>query len=106
MQAPCDVIHSTVAALQTQHPDAFYVISGDWGNQTTNWFDGPAPAAPSSYPPAAFTTITLTFTISVTITLTSTISTVNLHGRPSQETAEGTTPQEGGQPGQSVPQIA
>ncbi|KAI4887656.1 hypothetical protein NFI96_006170 [Prochilodus magdalenae] len=75
-----------------------------------------------------FTTITLTSTISVTfttITLTSTISVIitttisgntkqlpkfplfpNLHGRPSQETAEETNPQEGGQPGQSVPQNA
>ncbi|KAI4893186.1 hypothetical protein NFI96_024348, partial [Prochilodus magdalenae] len=75
------------------------------------------------------TTITLTSTISVTftfttITLTSNISVIttiisrktkqhpqfplspNLHGRPSQETAEETTPQEGGRPRQSVPQNA
>ncbi|KAI4874507.1 hypothetical protein NFI96_027594 [Prochilodus magdalenae] len=73
------------------------------------------------------TTITLTSTISVTfttITLTSTISVIttiisrrteqhprfplspSLHGRPSQETAEETTPQEGGRPRQSVPQNA
>ncbi|KAI4889039.1 hypothetical protein NFI96_012907, partial [Prochilodus magdalenae] len=34
MQAACDIIHSTVAALQTQHPDAFYVISGDFNHMT------------------------------------------------------------------------
>ncbi|KAI4887684.1 hypothetical protein NFI96_005893 [Prochilodus magdalenae] len=34
VQAACDVIHSTVAALQTQHPDAFYVISGDFNHVT------------------------------------------------------------------------
>ncbi|KAI4878159.1 hypothetical protein NFI96_002802 [Prochilodus magdalenae] len=105
----------------------------DRANQFNNFynrFDCPAAAAPSSDPPAAFTTITLTFTISVTfttITLTSTIPVItttntiisrktkqlpqfplspNLHGRPSQETAEETTPQEGGRPRQSVPQNA
>ncbi|KAI4898201.1 hypothetical protein NFI96_005256 [Prochilodus magdalenae] len=34
VQAACDVIHSTVAAVQTQHPDAFYVISGDFNHVT------------------------------------------------------------------------
>ena len=30
----CDVIHSTIAGLQTQHPDAFYLISGDFNHAT------------------------------------------------------------------------
>lgn len=34
VQAACDVIHSTVAALLTQHPDAFYAISGDFNHVT------------------------------------------------------------------------
>ncbi|XP_049333313.1 uncharacterized protein LOC125801152 [Astyanax mexicanus] len=34
VQAACDVIHSTVAALQTQYPDAFYVITGDFNHVT------------------------------------------------------------------------
>ncbi|KAI4894024.1 hypothetical protein NFI96_002878 [Prochilodus magdalenae] len=80
-------------------------------NTFYNRFD--CPAAPS-YPPAAFTTITLTSTIPVIITIISRRTeqhprfplSPSLHGRPSQETAEETTPQEGGRPGQSVPQNA
>lgn len=32
-QAACDVIHS-IAALQTQHPEAFFAISGDFNHVT------------------------------------------------------------------------
>ena len=32
----CDVIHSTVARLQTQHADAFFAISGDFNHVTLN----------------------------------------------------------------------
>ncbi|KAI4890783.1 hypothetical protein NFI96_007798 [Prochilodus magdalenae] len=30
----CDVIHATIARLQTQHPDAFFAISGDFNHIT------------------------------------------------------------------------
>lgn len=33
-EAACDVIHSTVSGLQTQHPDAFVFISGDFNHVT------------------------------------------------------------------------
>ena len=34
METDCDFIHSTVAKLQTQHPEAFVLISGDFKHVT------------------------------------------------------------------------
>ncbi|KAK0148979.1 hypothetical protein N1851_010586 [Merluccius polli] len=33
-ETACDVIHSTIARLQTQHPDAFIAVSGDFNHVT------------------------------------------------------------------------
>uniref|UniRef100_A0A3B1JI52 Reverse transcriptase domain-containing protein n=1 Tax=Astyanax mexicanus TaxID=7994 RepID=A0A3B1JI52_ASTMX len=33
-ETACDVIHATIARLQTQHPEAFLAISGDFNNVT------------------------------------------------------------------------
>lgn len=35
-ETACDVIHSTIVRLQTQHPDAFFAISGDFNHVTLN----------------------------------------------------------------------
>ena len=33
-KSACDIIHSTIACVQTQHPSAFIAISGDFNHIT------------------------------------------------------------------------